>query len=1088
MTTEELKIVISADPDDAIRDLNTVKNSVKDLGNTSNKVNLGDSFSSGTNAARQLSDQVSQLRTSGFLGLISSVATWRASSKAAMVAQQTAMVAQQTAINASKSRITELQKEYKELIKLVKEYKDQNSAVYTVDGEEWEGPEEANKKSGWAFNEAHKIQQELNDETAKYNKLIQQAGQTGESAFLGLSAAAKTVAATVAVAAAAVAALVAAVKTGFSTAQRLTASFYEAQKIGMQHSSYEEWAYVMGQVGVEADKLSDFIKSLSAAQNDLRDGSEGMVKAFEALGLSAAEAANMTQEQLFTETIKRLQQMENQVERTGIAYRIFGEDDAAQLTNILNLNNQEMERMINNFYLLGGSASDSAIQKSRTLSAAVSNLKLAWQGFTNTIGEAVMPALTAIVNALTKAVVAINMFLRAVFGFSIVSKGSKTSIEGASVSMDGYGDSMKKATAAAEQLKRTTQGFDELNVMSNPKTGGGGSGDDYGGGSGGTIDIPSMDFEGLTQDLGLDKMAKWFEENAEAIQKWTTIVVAATTAWKIFKTAVFLVTGEKIGFFATLGSAIKGLIGAFPKLAGWLGTVIALVKEGNSIWSVLGVAFPKLAAVISKVGTALAAAAKAVAAFVGGLSAGAIAIIVAIVAAIASAVYFLWKNWDGVVQATKDWIGTNIMPYIEELGATFGTLWEAIVSVWDALVGVATAIWDALPEGVKEFFIDVAEGIANAWNAVVEFFRNIDWNAIWQGFLTVIEWIGGFVVGVLGGVIGGAISALLNLIEGAVQIITGIVQIVAGIVSGLINLIVALFTGDFSKALDSVKMIWEGIKNVFLGAVDAVIGTVWAFVKGIIDWFVELWDVLVGHSIVPDMIEAIIDWFFKLPGQLFGMMADFVKGIIDWFINLATNAGKWAGEMWNKVKAPFSGVGAWFKNIFQGAWDGIKSIWNGVGTFFTNVWNTIKGIFSKVGTSIAEGVTGAVKGAINSVLSSVVNKINTFIGWINGAVDLINKIPGVSIGKIGKLSVPQLATGGIVTKSTLANIGERGREAVLPLENNTGWMDKLADRIAARNSSPSKIVLMLDGRELGWATINNINAITKQTGGIQLLV
>ena len=51
-----------------------------------------------------------------------------------------------------------------------------------------------------------------------------------------------------------------------------------------------------------------------------------------------------------------------------------------------------------------------------------------------------------------------------------------------------------------------------------------------------------------------------------------------------------------------------------------------------------------------------------------------------------------------------------------------------------------------------------------------------------------------------------------------------------------------------------------------------------------------------------------------------------------------------------------------------------------------------------------------------------------------------------------------------------------------------GWMDALADRIAARNSSPSKVVLMLDGRELGWATINNINAITKQTGGLQLLV
>ena len=47
-------------------------------------------------------------------------------------------------------------------------------------------------------------------------------------------------------------------------------------------------------------------------------------------------------------------------------------------------------------------------------------------------------------------------------------------------------------------------------------------------------------------------------------------------------------------------------------------------------------------------------------------------------------------------------------------------------------------------------------------------------------------------------------------------------------------------------------------------------------------------------------------------------------------------------------------------------------------------------------------------------------------------------------------------------------------------------MDQLADRIAARNSSPSKIVLQIGEKEFAWAAINGINNITKQTGGIQL--
>lgn len=43
--------------------------------------------------------------------------------------------------------------------------------------------------------------------------------------------------------------------------------------------------------------------------------------------------------------------------------------------------------------------------------------------------------------------------------------------------------------------------------------------------------------------------------------------------------------------------------------------------------------------------------------------------------------------------------------------------------------------------------------------------------------------------------------------------------------------------------------------------------------------------------------------------------------------------------------------------------------------------------------------------------------------------------------------IPKLAKGGIVHQPTQAIIGEAGREAVLPLENNTDWMDDLASRI-----------------------------------------
>ena len=53
--------------------------------------------------------------------------------------------------------------------------------------------------------------------------------------------------------------------------------------------------------------------------------------------------------------------------------------------------------------------------------------------------------------------------------------------------------------------------------------------------------------------------------------------------------------------------------------------------------------------------------------------------------------------------------------------------------------------------------------------------------------------------------------------------------------------------------------------------------------------------------------------------------------------------------------------------------------------------------------------------------------------------------------------IPKLAVGGIVNrpgKGVPAIIGEAGAEAVLPLENNTEWMDVLAEKIGGNVTIP----------------------------------
>lgn len=72
--------------------------------------------------------------------------------------------------------------------------------------------------------------------------------------------------------------------------------------------------------------------------------------------------------------------------------------------------------------------------------------------------------------------------------------------------------------------------------------------------------------------------------------------------------------------------------------------------------------------------------------------------------------------------------------------------------------------------------------------------------------------------------------------------------------------------------------------------------------------------------------------------------------------------------------------------------------------------------------------------------------------------------------------------------NTLLGGGEAGREALLPLDSHTGWMDKIADRVALRvmngqsGDANITIQLVLDGKIITQTVVRNINAQARATG------
>ncbi len=352
--------------------------------------------------------------------------------------------------------------------------------------------------------------------------------------------------------------------------------YLSAQKVGMSTESYQRWGFIMERMGSTIDDLIGYQQTLASEQAAVIEGSEDAAAAFHRLGMSTEEVAGMRQQELFETTIARLQGIEDVTQRSAIAYSLFG-DEASNLMNVLNLSNADMQRLTSNYELLGGVMSVSLLEKSNALQNSLANLKQAWQGVSNTLAEVFIPMVKAVVNWLTKLVVIINLALRTLFGLDLKPALSK-GMDKAASSTKNYTNSVGAATKAVEKLKRTTMGFDELNIAydssKDAASGGGGAGAglDYGA-IGGALDTSVLN----TEDLGLEKIYSWFEEYKTLIQDITTWSLIAIG---VIGAVLCGLGGNWVGMIACLGMA--GLGFAVGSVEG--GTFDRLKKKLETWW------------------------------------------------------------------------------------------------------------------------------------------------------------------------------------------------------------------------------------------------------------------------------------------------------------------------------------------------------------------------------------------------------------------------------------------------------------------------------------------------------------------------
>lgn len=228
-------------------------------------------------------------------------------------------------------------------------------------------------------------------DSSEYEKQLQGAGEktksfasSGFETFKGYAAVGvKSLAAVGTAAAGAGAALFSAVGKVASAGDNIDKM---SQKLGMSATAYQEWDAIMRHSGTTIDVMQASMKTLASAAETSKD-------AFNELGLSQEKIASLSQEKLFAETIKALQNVEDDTRRTYLAGQLLGRG-ATELGALLNTSAEDTEKMRREVHKLGGVLSDDAVKASAKYQDSLQDMQTAAKGLLRGAMAKAMPYIT----------------------------------------------------------------------------------------------------------------------------------------------------------------------------------------------------------------------------------------------------------------------------------------------------------------------------------------------------------------------------------------------------------------------------------------------------------------------------------------------------------------------------------------------------------------------------------------------------------------------------------------------------------------------------------------------------------------------
>lgn len=705
-------------------------------------------------------------------------------------------------------------------------------------------------------------------------------------------------------------------------------------------------------------------------------------------------------------------------------------------------------------YSLVRKAADQYLESNQSASNQISAI---W----NTLGAMIGPIVDMVISGVVTALSYINALIKALTGIDFVAKANASALKKQTKATKGVAKATKEANAQLAD-------FDEMSKLEDKSKDSSGSGT-------GLFTPTSVDtswIDGLKDafNKGAYELGKYLGESLnDALRQidWDKI---KSTAQDIGRNIALFLNGAIDGIdWKLLGSTIGEGLNTVLNFAYGFVTTFNFRGFGEA----LGTAFDSclktidwnmLAETISK-------------GFIG-----------------------IFNSISGFLSAV-DWqnIGKTLVDFILSID------WGGMVSaVAEAIVQFAKALVDLLSSA----FFELIAQLPNITSSIFEWISSIDWNSLGKSLGEYVSQIVGQLIDVILNT--DWVSVIVNLAGIIGSATLGIIDFVVGFVQAVLDSIWDAITKsfnyeDFSKWLQSVVVaIQDGIVDLN---------------QWILDKFRDIWNGIVN------IFAPIGKWFGDRGKEIKSALND----IGDWLGNkfnegwtkictIFSPIGKWFNDRRIAVNNAFSSVGSWFSEKFTSAWNAIKGIFSSdaVTRFFAGAWNNIKGAFGSVsdwfrGTfadawqavknvfssggaifnGIKDGILNGLKAVINALIKGINRVIKIPFDGINSALKTIKSTnilgfkPFSWIGTITVPSIPKLAKGGIVNNPTMFQAGEAGKEAVLPLQNNTQWMQDLADFINSQrdDDGEKEINLYIDGERFFRWFIKKYKQWQLQTNG-----